>query len=84
MQVVRTATQHERRSDADLHTIGAVATSAALLLRLERDGDGRILATVRLLGDLESTEPQLVWRVVGRDAVLEVVNGVIDGVRHPR
>jgi hypothetical protein len=57
-----------------------VATQAALVLRLELDSDGRLLASIRLIDDLVADEPQLVQRVVGRDALVEVIDSVILGL----
>jgi hypothetical protein len=57
-----------------------VATQAALVLRLELDSDGRLLASIRLIDDLVADEPQLVQRVVGRDALVEFIDSVILGL----
>jgi hypothetical protein len=57
-----------------------VATQAALVLRLELDSDGRLLASIRLIDDLVADEPQLVQRVVGRDALVEFIDNVILGL----
>lgn len=57
-----------------------MATQAALVLRLELDSDGRLLASIRLIDDLVADEPQLVQRVVGRDALVEFIDSVILGL----
>jgi hypothetical protein len=57
-----------------------VATQAALVLRLELDSDGRLFASIRLIDDLGADEPQLVQRVVGRDALVEFIDSVILGL----
>jgi hypothetical protein len=57
-----------------------VATQAALVLRLELDSDGRLFASIRLIDDLDADEPQFVQRVVGRDALVEVIDSVIHGL----
>lgn len=53
---------------------------AAVLFRVVRDDDGRLLATVRYLESLGSPSPQNVVHVVGREAIFTALGMLLDAV----